>query len=73
MIGREDQDGSLHEHIIGLGWDSHLPADHSCNEQGFRNVYKFNIIFCDWGRRIKWSFYFPGDTLWRILGPLNKT
>jgi hypothetical protein len=41
--GMEALDGQ-HGHIIFPGWGSHLPADHSCNEQYLENVYNFSII-----------------------------
>jgi hypothetical protein len=31
---------SQHRLIIGPGWDSHLPADHSCDTQGLRKREK---------------------------------
>jgi hypothetical protein len=65
--GRENQDGQ-YGHIIGPSWVSHLPADHSCNKKGVQNIYKFNIIICDWERRIRPRFYFLGNTRTVSLG-----
>jgi hypothetical protein len=49
----EDQD-SQWGHIISPDWVSHLPADHSCNNQ--------EQLFFDCERQIKPSVSFPGDT-----------
>ncbi len=42
--GRGKDEDSQRGDIIGPGRVSHLPVDHSCNNQGLQNVYKLITI-----------------------------
>ncbi len=51
-------------HIIGPSWVLCLHAWlFMCIIQDSQNIRNLLLLFCDWGRLIKPSFYFPSDTL----------
>jgi hypothetical protein len=58
-MGREDKDGQR-GHIIGPSWV--LQWALHASDRAYNNIQNLILLFCDWGRQIKPSLYFLGDT-----------
>jgi hypothetical protein len=61
-MGGDDKDGQCGR-IINPSWVL-LPSWLFMRNMVYNKAYKLNItvLFCNWGRGIKLSFYFSGDT-----------